>query len=115
MRKLVKVKSSYLGAHHYPNAPFEVKYLKLPHYHNFTYIIQVEVEHSNREIEYIMFKDVCESFIKSYWDQFKENCSTDSCEHMAEWIYNMMRDDGYNIYSVEVCEDDKFSSEVRRR
>ena len=55
----IKVKHVVLGTHNWPNADKyfpEVGFLKHEHHHDFHFYVECDVEHHDREIEFIMLR-----------------------------------------------------------
>jgi len=91
------------GIHKYPDAPEEVKFLRYPHRHIFHFKVKIEVEHNNRDIEFIMLKRELENL----YDPGKLELDYKSCEMLAEEIldYLLQNYSSKRSMSVEVSED----------
>lgn len=113
-RNFLKVKYEVAGFHRWKDATKGREYLKDLHRHNFGFIIEVEVTDLNREVEYHTLEDVCMSESKYMLNGMKETTQDWSCEHMANYMFDHMRDIGYNVNMVEVSEEWKYCSIVRR-
>lgn len=97
------------GYHKYPNAPEEVSFLRNLHRHLFHIRIQFEQTHSDRDIEYFIFK-------RWLLEQLHVgNVSNKSCEMLAEEIREMvLKKIGYDRdVIVEVNEDGENGAIVR--
>lgn len=94
------------GTHNWPNCPFdEVDYLRVPHRHVFHIKAYSEVTHSDRDIEFIMFKHEITNYIRSkYFKIEKELCvfGAMSCEMLAEELCNR-----FKLTRCEVSEDNE--------
>ena len=97
MKRYVYVSTSFEGLHRYKEAPEEVSYLRDFHRHIFKVVLQIEVEHNERDIEFIMLKHELEKCIAS--SKHTLQGFDDSCETIAENIiqfiqkkYGMNRD-----------------------
>lgn len=97
------------GIHKYPAAATDpalesVNFLAFPHRHLFTFKVAIEVEHSDRAIEFIMFKRWLESL---YGDGVLQ-LDYLSCEMIAEQLYEKIhaRYPGRAV-EITVSEDDE--------
>jgi len=90
--------------HFYPNAPKEVEFLKNMHRHIFHFKVYIQVFHEDRDIEFILFK----RFIEELLDDFEEDMGSGSCEMIANFLYEEIKErDKYKgrHIKVEVSED----------
>ena len=100
---MIHVKFSRGGIHCYPDAPDAVAFLRFPHFHYFHFEVDVEVNHDNREIEFILFRDWCEALYGEKVLQLKGK----SCEMIAkELIERIEKEYGKRRITVKVTEDD---------
>ena len=113
-RNFLKVKYDVPGFHRWKDAPEGRKYLRNLHRHNFGFIIEIEVTELDREVEYHDLEDICLTESKYMLKNMKEVTQDWSCEHMANYMYDHMRDIGFNVVMVEVSEEWKYCSVVRR-
>lgn len=96
------------GIHCYPEALTnpnleDVKFLGYPHRHTFHFRVEVEVDHNNRDIEFIQLQRWC----KSLYDGTLE-LNNKSCEMIAEeLIYKLEERYGDRQYTVSVSEDNE--------
>lgn len=92
------------GIHCYPDAPAGVEFLKSPHRHIFHFRVTIDVFHSDRDIEFILFKRELESLYGNTGAHLQMNSK--SCEMLAEDLieYISQAYPGRSI-SVEVSED----------
>lgn len=82
----IKFKETVLGTHFYKNCPFkEVDFLKSEHHHDFTITVQTEVNHSNRDMEWIMLRIDLKKFLKLHYPVRDEiiRFAGRSCEQIA--------------------------------
>lgn len=79
--RAILVRLTFEGLHCYPKAPEAVKFLRTLHRHRFHVKVEMEVDHSDREIEFILVQRELKNILAS--QPFGE---TYSCELMAEFI-----------------------------
>lgn len=113
-RCFLKVKYDLPGFHRWENAPKGREYLRDLHRHMFGFAVEVEVTELDREVEYHTLEDVCITETKYMLNNMKEKSRNWSCEHMAQYLFNLLRVMGYNVESVEASEEWKYSSTIRR-
>ena len=94
--------------HQYKDAPEEVSYLRYPHRHIAHIKASIQVEHNDREIEFIMMKHYLEEKINLL------GITTSSCEQIAEYviIYLQERYGRGRDIKVEVSEDGENGCEL---
>ena len=68
--------------HAYPMAPKGVEFLKSLHRHIFKFKVYIEVEHNDRDIEFILFK----RFVNSVIDKMDTDLKIKSCEMISEYL-----------------------------
>lgn len=97
------------GIHYYPQALedpklADVSFLGYPHRHMFAFKVWIEVDHSDRAIEFIQFKRWLESL---YGDGTLE-LDHKSCEMIAEDLYKMIsiKYPNHNV-KISVSEDNE--------
>lgn len=81
--KFIWITTSFEGFHQFREAPASVAYLAHLHRHIFHVKVWIEVWHDNRDIEFILFKDLINNIIKD--SLHKEDLG--SCEMIADQIY----------------------------
>lgn len=112
-KKIIEVKFVKEGMHLFPGADTDPKYatggwddvsfLGKPHFHYFYYVVQVEVTHNNREIEFIQFNRWCQRL----YSQGTLEHNGKSCEMLAEDLIEEIRKEyGDRWIKVSVLEDD---------
>jgi hypothetical protein len=95
-KRMIWVSFQKEGIHCYPSASidaalatgdeYDVSFLGTPHRHIFHFKVWIEVEHSDRAIEFIQFKRWLENLYSSKTLQLDYK----SCEMMAEDLYNII-------------------------
>lgn len=100
------------GVHHWNEAPTEVDFLRHPHRHQFEATLHVSVEHSDRDVEFIMLKRSLRDFVKGYLQGYVKDAS---CEDMCHRIAQAMNQRGYRVRRVQVSEDGENGADVRYR
>lgn len=104
MQVYVYCQTRFIGFHRWPDAPEKVKYLKSLHRHEFRVRVVVQVNHNNRDVEFITLKEQVNEALHC----LSEGCFTESssCEFMAsELADELHHKHKYTVYSVEVSED----------
>ena len=107
----IRVKHIVLGTHMWPEAEEvfpEVGFLQHEHHHDFHVYVECNVNHHDREIEFIMLRiELMKMFDRYYDGDYVKRFGTRSCEMIAADV----RDHLKNIYGdrswkVSVFEDD---------
>ena len=103
MKRYIYITTQFEGLHRYENAPEEVLFLRNYHRHLFKIRLQIQVEHNERDIEFIMCKHAIDNYIFQKYLDMKVNSS---CETIAEELINYTK----SIYGnrkviCEVSED----------
>ena len=108
------------GIHKYPVAltdanlatgdEYDVSFLGYPHRHIFHFKVWIDVNHSDREIEFIQFK----RWLINLYNKGTLELDYKSCEMIAEDLYNMIS----NIYPmrsvwIDVSEDQENGAHMR--
>jgi hypothetical protein len=94
----VYIKTQFEGFHRWPEAPAEVKFLRDLHRHIFQVKLAVPVTHSERDVEFILFKRKVDEFISKTLNEL--NTDAWSCE---KWCEILMEE--FKASSVDVSED----------
>lgn len=107
MSTRIFVTLQFEGFHRWKDAPEEHAYLRDYHRHMFHVRVELPVEHSNRDTEFIAFKRKVEGWLQIFsgWDRRFEY----SCEQLAEKI---LRQFGASV--VTVSEDGENGAIVER-
>lgn len=111
-KKIIEVKFQKEGVHRFPEAATDpklatggwddVSFLGQDHFHYFHYVVQVEVTHNNREIEFIQFNRWCQRLYSEGTLQHDYK----SCEMLAEdLIAEIKKQYGERWIKVSVLED----------
>lgn len=99
------VTTSFVAQHRWPAAPMEVAFLRDSHRHVFKVRAELEVEHDDRDLEFIMVKRALDSYLAPNSEQ---DLGTTSCEQIARDIADFL-EGRYSLSSrvvlVEVSED----------
>lgn len=110
----IKVKTSFEGYHHYPDANNNhnykpIQFLTSIHRHIFHVIISIEVFHNDRDIEFIKFKHELETPIHILKQNMAYNKdSTNSCEDIADELFSSINNKYPNRkIIIEVLEDNE--------
>lgn len=113
-KTMIGIKLKVEGVHYFPKADeiagFEVNYLKSFHRHNFGIECTMEVNHDNRDVEFIMLKHRVEEYLcGKYFDQNYHclNFKAMSCEMIAKELLT-----AFGFCYVKVDEDDENYAEV---
>tara|TARA_R110000823_G_scaffold32374_7_gene91262 strand:+ start:129 stop:485 length:357 start_codon:yes stop_codon:yes gene_type:complete len=106
----IKVKHIVLGTHNWPDADKhfpEVGFLKHEHHHDFNFYVECDVEHHDREIEFIMLRiELMKIIDKKYPGKYMKKFGSSSCEMIAENILNeLISLYGDRNWTVSVFED----------
>ena len=89
------------GIHCYPEAPFEVAYLRQPHRHLFQFKVSMPVFHDDREVEFHMLQN----WIARQYETGVLNFDYKSCEMLAHELASALVDKYARSITVEVSED----------
>jgi hypothetical protein len=95
---LIFCRTRFEGFHCWPDAPDEVRFLRDPHRHEFHVRVWHEVNHDNRDIEFILYKRSVDMLIRTA--KMHEDTMHWSCETWARYIGERMQ-----AATVEVSED----------
>ena len=110
IRKKIWVTFQREGTHCYPGAKTDprlkdVSFLAFPHRHIFHFKVSIEVEHNERDLEFILFKRELES-LYSTGENNTLDLNDKSCETIAEELSNYLSVNwSGRDHSVEVSED----------
>lgn len=101
LKRSICVRTRRAFLHCYPEAPDTVDYLRYPHRHLMHIELQMEVFHSDRELEFILVVSSLNTMIEhTPWSHIT------SCEQIAEKIIDWARDKyGERDMKVSVFED----------
>jgi len=107
MRTQVVCKVVFEGVHHWPAAPEPVAYLAWPHRHEFVIRCCADVEHDDRDIEFIMLKHKVEDYLATRY--IGGHLDTASCEQVASNLIVK-----FDLAWCSVFEDDENGAIVYR-
>lgn len=114
IKRFIEVSFQKEGIHRYPAAETDpklatgdwddVQFLASPHRHIFHFYVRLQVEHNDRDVEFIQFK----RWLERLYDQGTLELDYKSCEMMAEDLYQQISEK-YPERKVEirVFEDDE--------
>lgn len=108
--KYITVKTSFRGFHKYTNAPDEVAFLRNKHRHVFGVRVSIEVDHSDRDVEFFILQQEIDQCIS---ENFLNKELEESCEMIAETIAEYLLQREYKILQVEVDEDGENAGGIR--
>jgi len=84
MSSFIWITTQFEGFHKYPDAPDEVKFLKLTHRHIFKLKVWIEVFHDDRDIEFFIFKKYVNTLIS------ESNLDYMSCEMISDKLQGII-------------------------
>ena len=107
----IKVKHIVLGTHNWPDADKhfpEVGFLKHEHHHDFHFYVECDVEHHDREIEFIMLRvDLMKIIEVEYAGKYIKKFGASSCEMLGSKVLSRLVEKyGDRNWKVSVFEDD---------
>ena len=107
LKKYIEVKIDVEGLHQWSNCNLSnVEYLKYLHRHTFQIKCRREVNHNDRDVEFIDFKHKIKKYINDNWYDWDYECCNFkgmSCEHIAE---NLLIN--FDLCRCSVSEDGEF-------
>ena len=110
----VFVTTHFTGFHHWPEAPEEVAFLRNRHRHVFGVKVEVQTDHSDRDVEFFILKKSVDDSIQNVVLPTLEEQPSRSCEMMAHQLYHLLQNLGYIVKSVEVNEDGENGAVVKK-
>lgn len=108
----IRVHTSFVGYHRWPEAPDEVRFLRSDHRHVFHVYVSAPIT-KDRDIEFFMLQRKVSNIIKRMnCTRIDDECllGTMSCEHLATIILEQLPE----ASQVEVYEDNENGSRVWR-
>lgn len=92
IKRWIEVSFQKEGIHKYPAALddpklADVSFLGYPHRHIFHFYVRLEVEHNDRDVEFILFKRELENLFETGTMQ----CDYKSCEMLSEDLINYIQ------------------------
>ena len=107
-KRAIHTRNVFEFIHCWPEAPASVDYLRLPHRHQFYVYCSIEVEHDNRELEFITVQHSIDAFLNRA--QFAQRSSCEDIAHeVAQWLVELY---GERDIAVSVLEDDENGATV---
>lgn len=108
----IKIREIILGTHRWADCPHEeVDFLRNEHLHEFYVFVECNVDHSDREIEFIKLRIWLREFLDRYY-QKKDTIfrfGTMSCEQISEEITrNLIQEFGHKNWKVSISEDNVY-------
>lgn len=109
IKRWIEVSFQKEGIHKYPAALddpklADVSFLGYPHRHIFHFYVRLEVDHNDRDVEFILFKRELENL----FDKGTMQCDYKSCEMLAEDLINYIKENyPKRDITVKVYEDDE--------
>lgn len=89
------------GFHRWPDAPDEVAHLRVEHRHMFGLRVEVEVDHDDRDVEFIILKRRVESYLRD-----APIHGTESCEMIGRRVaFHLETSYEWRVVCVTVDED----------
>lgn len=107
MKKRIFIRTSFEGFHCWPDAPDEVGFLRDLHRHIFHVECELEVNHNDRDVEFILFKREVDFCIRKTMKA--ANTDTWSCEKWASHLLTTL-----NLTKCSVSEDGENGATVYR-
>jgi len=86
--KFIGIKTRFVAFHRFRDAPDAVAYLRDYHRHTFNVEVMMEVNKSNRELEFFIVKNKIDNYINVF---FKGKKLELSCESIADKLYYILR------------------------
>lgn len=117
-KNYINVRFDLFGMHNWPKPNIErVDFLKYPHTHVFKFRVKIEVDHTDRDVEFFDVKEkIMSNLIKSYEKAKLTNCvdfGSSSCEKLATEILDFVQNTlKINGVEAEVFEDGNDSAVV---
>lgn len=111
IKKYIDVKTNFIGFHRWNNAPKSVSFLRNRHRHVFGIHAIIQVNESDRELEFFTVVNGIDNFIKASCPS--GDFGNMSCEMIAEEILSYLKSIyGSREYKVRVSEDEENSGIV---
>lgn len=109
MRRFIVIRAQFEAIHHWPECPIkEVEFLRYPHRHVFYVEMKWEVQHNDRDKEFIVQKRKVNHFLMTRYAG--QQLGRKSCEDMAEELLEAFPEACY----CSVFEDNENGAELQR-
>lgn len=109
----LEIPHSFYAKHHWPDAPEQVAFLRIPHSHYFWVTLTLSVTGDDREVEFYLAQ---EDLVNASQSLLANWTLTWSCEQIAKAFYEQLRNavnfDHSQIRKIKVSEDKLFSATV---
>lgn len=110
----ISVEVTQAGIHCWPRAPEFVEFLKYPHRHMFHFIVDLDVEGSDRSVEFFTLRDAMKAYMIQAYPSYRNHVDlldfgTNSCEMLAEGMSHYLQGLGHEVIGVIVSEDNENS------
>ncbi len=107
MKKRIYVQCEVPGFHQWFNAPKEVEFLKHSHRHIFNFMLVVNVERDDREVEFFLLKRELEAAVTTLGKRttLGFDYAGKSCEQLAVALFEYFCHEGYSVHAVIANED----------
>lgn len=88
IKKSIIVKHKFRGIHGWQNCPFKaVDFLKTPHHHEFEVTVEIFVDKSDREFEFIRIQHLLEGIIYNLYPNYNEEKDQDEYDKALQMIF----------------------------
>ncbi|MBD3262645.1 MAG: hypothetical protein GF334_13410 [Candidatus Altiarchaeales archaeon] len=110
---------SFFGIHRWKNAPPQVAFLRNEHRHEFGVVVDIPVNHEDRDLEFFIVKNTLSEFPSTFPPYHKDLKSVRqlgcrSCEMLAEDVMAYLERGGIHASKVTVSEDGENSGRILR-
>jgi hypothetical protein len=110
----IEVSTTVSALHSWPGAPDRRDYLRTPHWHKFRISLEVEVGHSDRQVEFHDLREELEGYMGCYRGSgAPQDWGHMSCEMMAKQVFASFSH-RYTVLTVKVYEDEDHGAILRR-
>jgi hypothetical protein len=112
-KRSILVCTQFFALHRWKEAEGRRAYLREPHGHPFTMKLELEVDHSDRAVEFHDVRECLDAWISATASPPQWPLSIDwSCEHWCEAAIGWAQTKGWRPVSCEVWEDQCFGARV---
>lgn len=88
MKKSIIVHTKFRGIHCWSNCPFkDVDFLKNPHHHEFEVELQLSVDNSDREFEFIRLQHLLDGIIQNLYPNYNQKKIEDEYDKALQLIF----------------------------
>ena len=118
MRTTISASFTIPGWHMWPDAPEEVRYLRVLHRHDFRVTVEVYVGHDDREVELHLLALAAQARLRLLYAPAEYKVDgllfhTDSCERIARVLGRVLiEEEDLLVRSVSVFEDENFGAKA---